>query len=188
MAAPLSPHPGLPGLKNGEHWACLGLGSNIEPRKNIHMAVALLCASLNVVAVSTAWETPAVGRPAPDFINAALLVYTELSPEQLKYGNNRLIEHWLGRVRSEDPNAPRTIDIDILVYDGEVLDPEVWEQAYLTVPLAELVPGLIHPQTGQTIREAAEHLLEITDIKGCPEILAEFPCPSETMADSRPGG
>lgn len=174
------PFPDLPDLKEGEHWACLALGSNIQPRENIHMAAEMLCSSLEVLAVSTAWETPAVGRPAPDFINAALLIYTYLSPEDLKFDVNRRIEARLGRVRVADPNAPRTIDIDIVVYDGSVLDAEIWERAYLAVPLAELVPGLRHPESGQTIEEAARKLKKSTDIEGCPEILAEFQCPSDS--------
>jgi 2-amino-4-hydroxy-6-hydroxymethyldihydropteridine diphosphokinase len=152
--------------------AVLGLGSNIEPYCNLPRAVELLERQVKLVAMSRAWETPAVGQPgAPDFINAALLVRTSLSPLELKSRVIRPIEAELGRVRTEDKNAPRPIDIDLLFYDGEVLDPEIWRQAYLAVPVAELFPTLIDPETGDTLAQVAVHLARQTRFEPRPTVL-----------------
>jgi 2-amino-4-hydroxy-6-hydroxymethyldihydropteridine diphosphokinase len=123
-----------------------------------------------VIAVSSAWETPAVGDPAPDFINAAALIRTTLSIEALKSQVIRKIEAQLGRIRTADETAPRPIDIDILVDDGRVMDPEIWSQAYLAVPVAELLPDLRDPNTGEPVSQAAECLACDVCITACPEL------------------
>jgi 2-amino-4-hydroxy-6-hydroxymethyldihydropteridine diphosphokinase len=153
------------------HQVILGLGSNIEPQENLPRAVDLLCEHVTIQAISRAWETPAVGNPAPDFLNAAIQVLTPLPPDELKRQVIHPIEARLGRVRTADKNAPRTVDIDILAYDGEILDPLVWEQAYLAVPLAELAPGHTHPETGESIAHAAVRLARLTRFEPRPTVL-----------------
>lgn len=153
----------MPRNKNGEvHHVYLGLGSNISPEKNIPKAIKLLKEAVQVTAVSKVWETLAVGTEGPNFLNAAIAIQTELSPEQLKKGVARKIEDQLGRVRTEDKNAPRPIDLDILIYDHKLFDPQIWTQVHLAVPLAELIPSYIHPETGETLVQTAQQLsLEI---------------------------
>jgi 2-amino-4-hydroxy-6-hydroxymethyldihydropteridine diphosphokinase len=81
---------------------------------------------LTIEEVAQTWETPAVGSRGPNFLNTAAAVRTQLPPELLKSLVLRRIERQLGRVRTANKNAPRTIDLDILVYEGQVLDPKVW--------------------------------------------------------------
>jgi 2-amino-4-hydroxy-6-hydroxymethyldihydropteridine diphosphokinase len=69
------------------------------------------------------------------------------------------LEAQLGRVRTEHKYSPRTIDIDILIYGEEILDPEIWSQPHLTVPLAELLPELKHPSSGEKIQVFADKFL-----------------------------
>jgi 2-amino-4-hydroxy-6-hydroxymethyldihydropteridine diphosphokinase len=160
-------------------WTVLGLGSNIEPYCNLPRAVELLERQVKLVAMSRAWETPSVGQPgAPDFLNAALLVRTSLSPAELKSQVIRPIEAALGRVRTSDKNAPRPIDIDLLLYDGEVLDPELWRQAYLALPVAELLPNLTDPETGDSLAQVAVNLARQTRFKPRPTVLpGDWDCP-----------
>jgi 2-amino-4-hydroxy-6-hydroxymethyldihydropteridine diphosphokinase len=140
------------------------LGSNIDPEKHLPEALALLADQLKVVNRSSVWETPPVGGNGPNFLNAVVLVYTPLPPETMREELLRPVEAALGRVRSSDPNAPRTIDLDILVFDGMVLEPEIWSQAHWGVPLAELIPDCLNPETGETVQQAAQRLSEGNDI------------------------
>ena len=90
--------------------------------------------------VSSVWESPAVGSPGPNFLNVAIQVQSNLQPDALKHLVLRNVEAYLGRQRMKDKNAPRTIDIDIAILDGKVIDDQVWEQAHLAIPLAEIIP------------------------------------------------
>jgi 2-amino-4-hydroxy-6-hydroxymethyldihydropteridine diphosphokinase len=139
-------------------WACLNLGSNILPAQNLPRTITLLSKMVEIQEVSSAWETPPVGTNGPVFINAAVLIFTELSAEMLKQGILRPIERKSGRVRTMDRFAPRPIDLDIVIFNGELLDLELWEQAYLAVPTAELLPDYVNPNTGETLSQIAERL------------------------------
>ncbi len=127
------------------------LGSNIRPAEHLPRALAALRARLPVMGWSTVWETPPVGTTGPPFYNAAVAVRTSLTPEALKARVLRPIETALGRRRTADRFAPRTIDLDLVVYDGRVWDADVWRYAHVAVPLAELLPTLRHPETGETL-------------------------------------
>jgi 2-amino-4-hydroxy-6-hydroxymethyldihydropteridine diphosphokinase len=153
------------------HHVVLGLGSNISPDQYLPKSVELLHKFVGVEAVSTAWETPAVGMEGPDFLNAAILIQTPLPADLLKQRVIRAIESQLDRIRTANKYAPRTIDLDILIFDGEVKYPNIWKYAYLAVPVAEIVPGLIHPETGETISQAAERLAKITRIEARADVL-----------------
>ncbi len=113
---------------------------------------------------STCWETEAVsssGVPdasCPNFLNMAVCITTGLTPQALKTELVNPIEKALGRVRSADKYAPRTIDLDIVVYDDQILEQALWQRSYLALTLAELLPDLRHSQTGETLREAALRL------------------------------
>jgi 2-amino-4-hydroxy-6-hydroxymethyldihydropteridine diphosphokinase len=161
----------LPGV---EHRACLGLGSNIDPVSNLRRAIRRLRQSVAVDAVSTAWESPAVGGDGPDYINAALLVRTPQSKEWL---TSRLkeIENELGRVRNHRRPARLTIDIDLLVFDREFLESDLWIHAYRAVPVAELLPDLDCPATGEPLSRAASRLAGSSPIKPRPENLTGSP-------------
>jgi 2-amino-4-hydroxy-6-hydroxymethyldihydropteridine diphosphokinase len=109
------------------HDAYIGLGSNLGLReKNIAAALNSLQTTkeIEVVKVSGLYETKAVGGPPdqPDFINAAAHLRTMLSPERL-LAVRQNIESSLGR-RRDVPWGPRTIDLDILIFDDESLPPD----------------------------------------------------------------
>lgn len=149
----------------------IGLGSNINPERNLPQALKLLCENVVVQAISTAWETPPSGLKGPNFLNAAVEVKTQLSVNLLKSLVLRPIEIQMGRVRTANKYAPRTIDLDILVYEERTIDPKIWTLAFLAVPLAELIPEYPHAGTGETLREAADRLTKVSPVKPRPEIL-----------------
>ncbi len=150
----------------------VSLGSNIEPERNLPEAARRLASRFRLLAVSPVYETAPVGRTdQPNFLNAAVLIETQLSPQALKE-ELREIEQVLGRVRTVDKYAPRSIDLDIVLF-GEaergdspqrIVDPEIWQHPHLAVPLADLAPNLRHPQTGETLQEIARTLPQ-TELK-----------------------
>jgi 2-amino-4-hydroxy-6-hydroxymethyldihydropteridine diphosphokinase len=137
--------------------AYVGLGANLGDREGtIRRAVGLLGAEqgVEVVAVSSLRETEPVGyRDQPPFLNGALAVETTLPPRALL---ERLltVERKLGRERGTVPRfGPRTIDLDLLLYGGEVVDepglavphPRLAERRFVLEPLHELDPRLTLP-------------------------------------------
>jgi 2-amino-4-hydroxy-6-hydroxymethyldihydropteridine diphosphokinase len=137
------------------HRAWLSLGSNIEAEVNLPKAVQLLRKAGSVEAVSSVWESESVGFDGPNFLNACVLFRTPLEPVEFKEKVIRPIEAKLGRVRSAEKNAPRTIDIDIELYDETPLNADFWEYAFVIVPLAELLPDFTHPARGETLARVA---------------------------------
>ena len=147
------------------HRVVVSLGSNVEPEHYVPAAIELLeeDGCLNVVAVSAVYRTAAVGPAGqPDFHNAAVLLETSLEPADLR-ARLRGIEEALGRVRTADRYAPRTIDLDVVMIRGmeceldgrPIPDPGILEHAFLAVPLADVAPEWLHPATGSTLREVA---------------------------------
>jgi 2-amino-4-hydroxy-6-hydroxymethyldihydropteridine diphosphokinase len=141
------------------HQAYLSLGSNIDPATNLMRALKMLREVLTVNAVSMIWDTPAVGSDGPRFLNTSVWISTHYSAEELKNKVIGHIENELGRVRTADKNAPRTIDIDILIYDEHILDQNLWNREFLAIPTAELRPDLEDPSTGMTLNQVAKALL-----------------------------
>jgi 2-amino-4-hydroxy-6-hydroxymethyldihydropteridine diphosphokinase len=147
--------------------AYISLGSNIDPETNLTRAVRLLASHCRVLAVSRVYETRPVGTTdQPNFLNAAVLVETGLRPAALKAQVLAQIEARLGRVRTADKNAARTIDLDISLFNDEVLeiggrripDPEILLYPHIARPLADLAHDYRHPQTGGTLEEIAQTL------------------------------
>ncbi|MBX3049066.1 MAG: 2-amino-4-hydroxy-6-hydroxymethyldihydropteridine diphosphokinase [Anaerolineales bacterium] len=141
-----------------EHIVHLGLGSNIEPERHMLLAIAALRERLDVRCVSGVWQFPAVGSEGPDFLNAALTVATNLPAEALRTQVLHPLEAELGRQRTADKFAPRSMDIDILVYGDQVLDFEIWTRAHLAIPLAECAPELVEPRSGLNLRQISADL------------------------------
>jgi len=141
----------------------LGLGSNLGDRKaNLGKAIQLLSQMLSVEQVSSVYETQPVGyEEQPLFLNAVCRATTEIGPFQL-LSLIKGIEVAMDRVPSF-PNAPRTIDIDILLYGNLIVEapqliiphPRLIERAFALIPLAEIAPDLIHPVSGRSIRDLA---------------------------------
>jgi 7,8-dihydro-6-hydroxymethylpterin-pyrophosphokinase len=84
------------------------------------------------------------------------------------------IETELGRQRSADKFAPRTIDIDIVIFDDQSCDDKYWEQAFVIVPLAEIAPEYQNPLTGENITKTARRLRQQIWMETRPEVLSQF--------------
>lgn len=153
------------------HVYYLSLGSNIEPQANLHKAIEMLGKHGRVEAMSNAWESRAAGSGGPNFLNASLSFRTAVQKEAMKTEVIRPIESALGRVRSEDKNAPRPIDIDMLIADGEVINSSRWAFPYVIVPMSELLPEFSHPLTNQRLAETAQVVQAETWIVKRPDIL-----------------
>lgn len=140
------------------HQAYISLGSNIQPRENLLEGMKLLREMVTVYTFSTVWETEAVGTSGPRFLNTAAWISTPLSANELKTQVISVIENRLGRVRTEDKYAPRTIDLDIILFDEEVLDDNLWTRDFLALTIAELRPDLEQPGEGRTLNQIAQSL------------------------------
>lgn len=138
--------------------AYVGIGSNIDPERNVLAAIRSLARQARVLGVSTFYRTDPIGHPNdPRFINGVIAIETRLSAEALKRDVLREIERELGRRRGADPNAPRTIDLDVLLYAGAPLDSNIEQRAFLAWPLLELEPALTLSD-GRPLRALATHL------------------------------
>lgn len=143
------------------HKAFLGLGANLGDRQsNLTQALQQLRTKVSVDEVSSFYSTKPVGyMDQPDFLNIACQITTDLSPLDLLHFAKQ-IEKLMGRQVSFR-NAPRPIDIDILLYDDLVLDtpeltiphPRMSERAFVLAPLAEIAPQAVHPVAKLTIQE-----------------------------------
>jgi 2-amino-4-hydroxy-6-hydroxymethyldihydropteridine diphosphokinase len=142
----------------------ISVGSNINPAKNIPAAINLLAEIDDQILVSTIWESPAVGSTGPKYLNAAVLIHSSHSQEIIKSDILAPIESKLGRIRSEDKFADRTIDLDIIIYGETIADPEIWDYAHLALPASELLPSFKNIKTGETLKEVANRLASTTDI------------------------
>jgi 2-amino-4-hydroxy-6-hydroxymethyldihydropteridine diphosphokinase len=120
----------------------IGLGSNINPEENIRKVIEAVASELHIVKSSSFVKTEPVGFKEQDrFLNGALLVETELDSDSLKSWLKEL-ESKMGRINTDNRYGPRTIDIDILVWNGEVVDEEVYERDFLRRSIAELIPDI----------------------------------------------
>jgi 2-amino-4-hydroxy-6-hydroxymethyldihydropteridine diphosphokinase len=141
--------------------AYIGLGSNLGDRMaTLRKAVQRLETLGRITGVSSLYETEPVGYlEQPRFLNAVVALETALAPGDLLRALLG-IEHDLGRTRSF-ADAPRTLDLDLLLVDDVALEtpeltlphPRLHERAFVLVPLAELSPELVHPVSGQKVRQ-----------------------------------
>jgi 2-amino-4-hydroxy-6-hydroxymethyldihydropteridine diphosphokinase len=148
--------------------AYLGLGANLgDPAAQLQQALERLNAApeVEVTRVSAFYRNPPLGpENQPWYVNAVARVRTRLGPEELLQLLQR-IETDLGRVRGERW-GPRPIDLDLLLYNGEVIftsdlvvpHPEMHRRAFVLVPLAEIAPRAWHPVLNKS---AAELLAEL---------------------------
>lgn len=153
------------------HHFYLCIGSNVQPEIHLPKAVELLKSRGQVLAVSTAWESHAVGVEGPNFLNACVSMTANCSLANARTRIVRPIEAALGRRRVNDKYAPRTIDLDVVLCDQTPSRLEYWEHAFMIVPLAELLPEYIHPTLHEKLARVAEDLRKQTWIRPRPEIL-----------------
>lgn len=122
--------------------AIITVGSNIEPDKNIARVREILAKDFGVVAETDFVSTKPVGyTQQPDFLNGAVLIRTDLKLEPLRQ-HLKKIEDTLGRRRTILKFGPRTVDLDIVVWNGKLLDPDFYERDYLKKAVLELMPDL----------------------------------------------
>jgi 2-amino-4-hydroxy-6-hydroxymethyldihydropteridine diphosphokinase len=140
--------------------AYLSTGSNMGNRAEMLEKANVLLEKKagRLLALSKVVETPAWGKTdQPDFLNQVVKLETSLSPQEL-LNLNLGIEKQLGRNRVEKW-GPRSIDIDILFYDNEIIDepglqiPHPWmhERLFVLEPMCEIAPDFVHPVLNKTI-------------------------------------
>ena len=144
----------------------LSLGSNVGDREaNLRDAIAKLSEFGEVTAVSSFYETEPVETSAqPWFLNCAVKLDTEKMPRQL-IAAILTMEQSMGRQRRKE-KAPRTIDIDILLFGSSIIDlpsltvphPRMHQRRFVLEPLAEIAPDARHPVFKRTIRELRDAL------------------------------
>ncbi|PRY64977.1 2-amino-4-hydroxy-6-hydroxymethyldihydropteridine diphosphokinase [Vreelandella songnenensis] len=121
------------------HECLISIGSNIEPERHFAQAFTLLGSECELVLHSQAISTPPVGfLDQPDFLNAALLVRTPLDHAMFR-AYLKAVEDRLGRVRGPNKSGPRTMDLDIVAWDGELLDQSYLAYDYVRLPVDEVL-------------------------------------------------
>lgn len=136
----------------------VALGSNMDPERHIAMAVQALRGRFGALKLSPIYKNKAVGFEGSDFLNGVAGFDSSLEVSELKSALNE-IEHECGRQRGAARFAPRTLDLDLLLY-GDRVDlaaklprPEILKFGFMLKPLADIAASLRHPVTGQTYAE-----------------------------------
>lgn len=136
----------------------LSLGSNVQPRRHLHAAVAALAERFGAIAISPAYRTPAVGFDGPAFLNNAVAIETDLDLDTLDAWAHAL-EDRHGRDRSGPRFSDRTLDIDVVFYGDLIVEgpghlriprPEL-KHAFVIKPLADIAPDFVDPVSGLTL-------------------------------------
>jgi 2-amino-4-hydroxy-6-hydroxymethyldihydropteridine diphosphokinase len=116
----------------------VGVGSNINPQENVQKAKELISQKHTIVKSSRFIKTKPIGyKDQADFLNGGWLVETSLSQRLFKLFLNG-IEKKLGRVRTDNKSGPRTIDLDVVIWNGEVVDNDYYERDFLQTIVKDL--------------------------------------------------
>ncbi len=138
----------------------LGLGSNVDPLPNLKLGIRELERRFGALTLSPTYQSAAVGFEGDDFLNLVAGCDSELSPAEVVEQIEEI--HVLaGRERSKEKFNSRTLDIDLLLYGELVTDgpptrlprTDVLDCAFVLKPMVDIVPGLRHPETGQTLAD-----------------------------------
>lgn len=120
----------------------IGIGSNINPVANIDKVRQIFKKKFTTITESQLVETEPIGFfDQPNFINGAILVETAMTREALAAWLKQ-VESDLGRVRTSNKNGPRTIDLDIVVWNGTIIDDQFYQRDFLKKAVLELWPGI----------------------------------------------
>lgn len=140
-------------------------GSNIAPQRHLRLALKALRELYTPLEVSPAYRNRAVGFAGDDFINLVVGFTTTRTPAEVRE-HLQSIEALCGRPREAPRWAPRSMDLDILLYGALVCEqpgmilprPDLLRRAYMLKPLADLAPTLRHPTAGRTIAQLWQDL------------------------------
>jgi 2-amino-4-hydroxy-6-hydroxymethyldihydropteridine diphosphokinase len=138
----------------------VAIGSNVDPERNLALAIGELARRFPGIRFSPWYRNRAVGFEGEDFINLVAGFTTELTVQDV-IARLQGIEALCGRPRDAPRWAPRSMDIDVLLYGDLVCDeprlklprPDLLKRAYMLGPLADLAPDLVHPTQKLTIGE-----------------------------------
>lgn len=138
----------------------VGIGGNIEPARHVRLGLTALAERFGALRTSTIYRSRAVGFDGDDFYNLVAAFATDLTVHELDRALDA-IETACGRDRAAPRFAPRTLDLDLLLYDDAVVDEpsltlpreEILKYAFVLKPLAELAGERRHPVTGLTFAE-----------------------------------
>ena len=121
------------------HRVVVSVGSNIEPEVNVSASKQVLSNETNLIDSADAIETAPVGyQDQPNFLNTAYLIETSLSHQAFN-AFLKSVEDRLGRERGPIKSGPRTIDLDIIIWDGDVVTSDYYDHEYVSVPVNQLV-------------------------------------------------
>jgi 2-amino-4-hydroxy-6-hydroxymethyldihydropteridine diphosphokinase len=145
----------------------IALGSNLGDSLSIVKDALKILAQtpgITLKAHSSWYQTAPVGPPQPDYLNGCALLDVQLTPQEVLETLLR-IEAQFGRVR-EERNGPRTLDLDLLLFDDLILDipnlqlphPRMRDRAFVLVPLAEIAPNWVEPVSGKAIAQLVQTL------------------------------
>ncbi len=119
--------------------AILGIGSNIDADENISKMMEILSSQVEILKVSSFVKTKPIGMEnQPDFTNGAVKIKTELNRDDLT-GLLKNIEDLMGRNRSAPKYGPRIIDIDIVVWNGKIVDEDYYSRDFLKKSVQEII-------------------------------------------------
>ena len=160
----------------------LGLGSNLQPAKNLRLGVCELAKRLELLEVSPVYRNKAVGFDGDDFLNAVVAARTEMTVDEVCRCCEE-IHDIAGRRRGNDAFVSRTLDIDLLLYGQEIIErrhvprDDVLEYSFVLRPLADIAPDLRHPETGKTmVQHWAEFDQNSHELREEPMILSNDDC------------
>jgi GTP cyclohydrolase I len=153
-------------MKAGTHKAIIAVGSNIEPEHHIDQARDIIKSEHTLLETSTFIQTKARGfTDQDDFLNGAFAIETCLDIEPLK-NYLREVEDRLGRVRTDNKNGPRTIDLDVTVFNGQIVDNDFYRYDFVRKAVTELMPELDNNLTGNIDTDVIEKHFRVIMEKG----------------------
>lgn len=137
----------------------LSLGSNVEPEQHLRAAIDALHAQFGNLIVSNVIRTEAVGFDGPDFLNMAVGIHSDWTPQELDSWLHAL-EDSQGRRRDVERYSSRTLDIDIILFGDLIVEGpghlqiprDELKHAFVLAPLAEIAPHASHPLSGKTMQ------------------------------------
>jgi len=150
----------------------LGIGSNIKREFHIKMAISELKRHFGKLIISPVYESPAVGFKGDNFYNLVACLESDLSLNEIT-NTIKIIEDKSGRDRTQEKFSARTLDIDLLLFNNQILHQqginiprdEILKYAYVLKPLYDIAPQLIHPETKKDISSCWTHFQQANTIE-----------------------